>query len=73
MKKLCLLLLLICLSLNLSACFPGGIQAVGAVVDVITGGEKTEEAENQGLSKRYWDPGKKKYYRYDQNGERVYE
>ena len=31
------------------------------------------QQESQPQSKRLWDPGKKKYYRYDQSGNRVYE
>jgi len=32
-----------------------------------------DEKPKQKLSGRMWDPGKKKYYRRDENGNRVYE
>jgi hypothetical protein len=41
-----------------------------------SGGERTEKKDPEvktELGKRHWDPGKKKYFRYDNDGNKIYE
>ena len=62
------LLLVICLScFLLSGCFPA--QLLLGAIDIVAKSSGSDPCKGKSTS---WDPGSKKYYCYDENGDKVY-
>jgi hypothetical protein len=69
-RQIAMVILVIFTAFTFSGCLVAtdALRVGGTAVEVLSTDKKDEE-----MSKRHWDPGKKKYYRYDKNGDKVYE